>query len=46
MMGKERKIPREDWAAYDERTRLIEARIAELERRIAERKRSEPESAT
>jgi len=40
-MAKKRKIPRKDWAAYDERTRLIQARIAELERQIAERKQSE-----
>jgi len=45
-MAKNRKIPPKDWAAYDERTRLIQARIAELERRIAERKRAERENAT
>ncbi len=38
-MAKKRKIPRKDWAAYDERTRLIEARIAELRRQIEARKR-------
>jgi hypothetical protein len=45
-MGEKRKKRPKNWAAYDERTRVIQARIADLERRIAERKRSERESAT
>jgi hypothetical protein len=38
-MAKKRKRTPKDWAAFDQRTRLIEARIAELGRQIAERER-------
>lgn len=37
--GEERKIPRKDWTAYDERTRMIEARTAELRRQVEAKKR-------
>jgi hypothetical protein len=39
-MAKKRKRTPKDWAAYDERTRLIQARIAELTRQIEERERA------
>jgi hypothetical protein len=40
-MAKKRKRTPKDWEAYDERTRLIEARIAELRRQIEEREQAE-----
>ena len=40
-MAKKRKLTPEEQAAYDEHTRLIEARIAELTRQIETREREE-----
>jgi hypothetical protein len=40
-MAKKRKRPPKDEAAFNERTRMINARIAELTRQIEEREQAE-----